>query len=176
MRLDVSEFLEFDINHADVSAALLQKWGLPQSLVRLVVNHHKPDADARLSDAERRFLHLSRVGEAVANLSDCKSPQRLQVLNKLLIEYEMGSPENWKSSLADAVMQTATSAALFAIPVPNTAALTALIGQLSADCPETATCPSPGDPDAVATGPPAEVMPEIPANPDPNPEYLYTHE
>ncbi len=134
LRLEIAEQQEFGITHADVSAALLQKWGLPQSLVRLVVNHHRPDAVIDSPNAERKFLYAMRIGEAVANLSDKKTPQRYQLLNQLLAQSEMGSADEWKACLADAVSQVIESAQLFSIPVPDESALQNLIDQLSAEC------------------------------------------
>lgn len=170
LRLEISEHQEFGITHADVSAALLQKWGLPQSLIRLVVSHHRPDSSLDLGDTEWKFLRLMRIGEAVANLFDKRTPQRHQLLNQMLTRYEMGTPQEWHSCLADAIVKTRESAQLFSIPVPDEAGLCELASQLAADT---------GDPETTAanTAAVASDTPDIesvkPA--EPTPERLSRH-
>jgi len=131
LRLEVAEQQEFDLTHADVSGALLQKWGMPQSLIRLVVNHHQPDSNLELPKSERAFLKLMRVGEALANLADKKSPQRHQSLTQALEQIGPLSREDTKACLAEAVTRALESAQLLSIPVPDEATLRGLIVQLS---------------------------------------------
>ena len=160
LRLEVSESQELGITHADVSAALLQKWELPQSLVRLVVNHHQPEADSELSAAERKFLHLMRVGEAVANLSDVKTPQRHQIMTQMLTEYEMGSPDEWKACLAEAVVNAVDAARLLSIPVPDESFLQNMVGQFAIEYSETgADSPTEAAPLSATVQPPASLPP-----------------
>ncbi|HLJ11612.1 MAG TPA: HDOD domain-containing protein, partial [Planctomycetaceae bacterium] len=164
LRLEIAEQQEFELTHADVSAALLQKWGLPQSLIRLVVNHHQPDSGLEMPNAERKLLQAMRIGEAVANLSDKRTAQRHQFLNQLLVQYEMDSAEEWKICLADAVAKALESSQLFSIPIPDEAKLQSLIGQLSAECSD-AELPPEAD-EAAQEAPeaaPIDEPPQVPA-------------
>jgi HD-like signal output (HDOD) protein/CheY-like chemotaxis protein len=130
LRLDVSERQAFHLTHAEVSAALLQKWGLPQSLIAMVLDHHGGEQTER-SQTEQRFLHVMQIGEAVANLADRCTPQRHQIFNQLLARYGGAQAEKCKACMAEAVAKTAESSQLFAVPVPDEAVMDRLLHQIS---------------------------------------------
>jgi HD-like signal output (HDOD) protein len=123
LRLEIAEQQEFGITHADVSVALLQKWQLSQELIRLVAHHHKPELDAKLPPAEQRSLQLMRMGEAFANLSDNKSPQRHQLFAQMLVTIGVRTQEETKACLAEAITQAVQCAQLLSIPIPDERAL-----------------------------------------------------
>jgi HD-like signal output (HDOD) protein len=127
LRLEVTEQQEFGITHADVSAALLSKWEMPQSFVKLVKHHHGSDCDAQSSKTETRFLQLMRVGEAFANLAENKNPTRSHILNQLISELGMTSSADIKSCMTEAVLKAIESAKLLSISAPDGAALKHLV-------------------------------------------------
>ena len=63
LRLEALEKQQFGVTHGDVSAAVIQRWGLPSSVVSLVLRHDA-DPSAKLNATEKRFLHVMRIGEA----------------------------------------------------------------------------------------------------------------
>jgi CheY-like chemotaxis protein len=132
LRLEVAEKQHFEITHADVSAALLLKWDLPQSLVSMVANHHDRDASATCSKTEERFIQVMRIGEAFANLSDKFFPQRYRWLGGLLASYGVRKADRCKECLAEGVAKTMESSQLFAIPTPDAAALAVLLEKIRA--------------------------------------------
>lgn len=131
LRLEIVEAQNYKITHGDVSAALLQKWELPQSMISMVLAHHTTEARANLSQVERGFLHAMLIGEAMANLSDRFTPQRHQILAQLLSAYGAGQADECKACLAEAVAKTAESKQLFALPVPENDGLKDILHKLS---------------------------------------------
>jgi HD-like signal output (HDOD) protein len=127
LRLEIIEEQDLHMTHAEVSAALLQKWELPQSMVALVLSHHRPAGAVELSKTDQRFLHGMQVGEAIANLGDNRAPQRHQSLAQLLASYGPERAQQCRACLAEAVAKTAESSRLFSIPVPDEAALQRLL-------------------------------------------------
>jgi len=130
LRLDVAERQLFNITHADVSAALLFKWELPDSLISMVANHHEREIPVTNSKTEERFIHVMRIGEAVAHLSDKFFPQRYQRLDALISSYGTGKSDRCKECLAEGVAKTLESSQLFAIPAPDPAALAELLEKI----------------------------------------------
>lgn len=132
LRLEVGEKQLFDITHADVTAALLLKWDLPQSLISMVVNHHEREVPTACSKTEERFIHVMRIGEAVANLADKFFPQRYQRLGGLISSYGDAMSDRCKECLAAGVAKTIESSQLFAIPAPDPAELAILLEKIQA--------------------------------------------
>ncbi|MBI3863754.1 MAG: HDOD domain-containing protein [Planctomycetia bacterium] len=130
LELEITEKQDFEITHADVSAALMLKWDLPQSLITIVANHHERESPAVSTKTEERFVHVMRIGEAVANLSSRFYPQRHQRLCRLLAVYGAAATERAKDSLAEGVAKTLESSQLFSVPVPDEEALQGLLKRL----------------------------------------------
>ena len=118
-RLDACERLEFSFSHADVTAALLQKWELPVSLVRLTSSHHMQPNGKEFSKIDRELLHLMQLAESVAEMLDLPSPQRNQRFNELLRYYPQSERAAIKSCLASAVEATDEAGALFSVKLPD---------------------------------------------------------
>lgn len=132
LRLDVVERQEFGMTHADVSAALLQVWEMPSSLVTMVLGHHEVASGESRSKTEQRFLNVMRVGEALADLADGHTSQRFPQLQRLLNEYGGAVSEQCQACIAEAVAKAVESSRLFAIPVPNDDVLNKLVHRVSA--------------------------------------------
>jgi CheY-like chemotaxis protein len=134
LRLELSEQQTFGITHAEVSAALLQKWGLPSSLISLVVAHHHSEADiGGMSQVDQKFLHVMQIGEAVANLADLCHVHRRQVLNRLLARYGEDKAPQCRAALEESVAKAVEASQLFSIPIPEDAELEALLQRLTSD-------------------------------------------
>lgn len=132
LRLDALERQELSITHADVSAALVQKWELPTSLVSLVFQHHdapEPRAEPE-PETEQNCLRVMRLGESVGNLMDSCAPQRLQVFESLIQEQSL-TADQIRNCLALAVTKTAETNALFTVLAPDTEVLRAILEKLT---------------------------------------------
>lgn len=132
LRLEGVEQDEFKMTHADVSAALLQKWALPQSLIRPVLDHHQLEGASDRSVTEQSFLRVMRIGEALANLSDLHHPRRHQTLNGLLGQYGPQPPFPCKSAIAESIARTAECSELFALPLPDMTTADELVERINA--------------------------------------------
>jgi HD-like signal output (HDOD) protein len=130
LQLQVVEQEDYKLTHPEVSAALLQKWGLPQSLIGLVLDHHKFDMTAERSRVDQSFLRAMQIGEALADLNDLTHPVRRQHLNRLLAEYSQERSALCRDCITESVAQTVESCRLFAVPVPSELAMGQLIGQI----------------------------------------------
>ncbi|MEX0717491.1 MAG: HDOD domain-containing protein [Planctomycetaceae bacterium] len=159
LRLDVCELQEFEVHHAHVSAALLQKWQLPQSLISLVLAHHDAAAaDRERAEVEERFLHVMRIGEAVANMADNSAPQRHHAFHAHLARYG-GMSATVAQCLAEAVAKTVESSALFSLPAPDPEAIGRLLKEVAQEPQE-----SPAEADDPPEAPTAAETPPSPSS------------
>jgi HD-like signal output (HDOD) protein/CheY-like chemotaxis protein len=133
LRLEHCEENDYGLTHADVSAALLQKWELPASLITLVLDHHDEIERPHRSELDRNLLRAMQIGEALADLREASLPQRHRTLNRLLEPYGGAPSELCKSALAEAVARTQESCRLFDIPAPNESEVERLRQRLLAD-------------------------------------------
>lgn len=131
LRLETVEQQEFGITHADVSAAMLQKWQLPPSILGPVLDHHRPERLDTKPAVEQRFVFCMRAGEAFANLSNGHFAHRYPVLREALSRFGPDQAENCNRALRDAVQKTAESSQLFQMPAPNPESLRDLVGSVT---------------------------------------------
>jgi len=118
--LDSAELADFQMTHAEVSAALLQRWELPQSLIGPILEHHSRDEQQRRrSKTDRSLMRVMQIGEAFANLSDCQHSYRTRKLNMLLAHYGSAKAPLCRTCLSEATARAAESCELFSIPVPD---------------------------------------------------------
>ncbi|QDT64094.1 HDOD domain-containing protein [Calycomorphotria hydatis] len=104
------------VTHADVSAALLQSWGLPQSIVSPVLKHHTADLNLIKQNLDRRFVRCLKVAEAFADLLDNNHVIRLQRLNSTLAVYGEDRIEESRSCLNLAVSKAAETSRHLSLP------------------------------------------------------------
>ena len=131
LRLHSTEQQHLGLTHADVSAALMQKWELPMPLVALVAAHHDP---ARLpfgSPTEQPFIDAMQTGEAIADLHDILSPQRLHVLHRTFERYGSQRVDQCRICMAQGIAKARESSELFKIPLPADGDLNRLRDRLS---------------------------------------------
>ncbi|HVW01549.1 MAG TPA: HDOD domain-containing protein, partial [Planctomycetaceae bacterium] len=136
LRLDFTERQEFQTTHAEASAALLQKWEMPPSMVSLVLLHHNPKGRTQSDAADQGFLQVMELAEAFANLSDSKTPQRHRLLAKCFEEFGPENLDKCRSSLVESVQKTVESSRLFSVPVPASDDLDELVERLASDAAE----------------------------------------
>lgn len=130
LRLEHLELEDFEMTHAEVSAALLQKWGLPESLVSIILSHHS-SSDDQQSELENAFLRVMRIGEAVANLADQRSAQRFLTLSRLLSHYGSSRSDQCRTALGEGLERMSESSRLFNVPLPDEQELDALLSEIN---------------------------------------------
>ncbi|WLD12927.1 HDOD domain-containing protein [Planctellipticum variicoloris] len=134
LQLLIGEHQQFNVDHAEVSAALLQKWGVPVSIIALVLNHHD-DKPRELTEFEIQMTEIVRFAESVADMHDAPSPQRQRRLIQQAEAFRGLRSDSCKSCLARAVAKTAEFETLLQIPVPPEEELQKFIDSLNADPP-----------------------------------------
>jgi HD-like signal output (HDOD) protein len=119
VRLHATEQQYFGINHAEVSAALVELWRLPNKLVLPIRHHHdlRPPIADRLDPLA--FLQPMRIGEAFADLWDNRHPNRKDAASKLMAACPQGRYSDYQQSLDEALRRTGEVAELFLLPLPD---------------------------------------------------------
>ncbi|QDU74864.1 Sensor histidine kinase RcsC [Bremerella volcania] len=126
------ELESFQIHHAHVSAALLQKWRLPQALVRTVVAHHDPDAEEGLPKVDASYLRVIQLAEAFANAMDMPHPYRSFVLSQCLEKFTDHSHDQRVMACTEALEKAQSLCELFEFPVPDQAELGSILQKSTA--------------------------------------------
>ena len=130
LRREQVEAADLQTTHAEVSAALLQKWEMPPSLITMVLRHHESAQVGERPSVEQAFARVMQIGERVADLSDRRSSKRYLELNETLSVYGRGRADECKVAIATAVAQAVESSKLFHVPMPDQATLNALVVDL----------------------------------------------
>ena len=117
-QLSAMEREAFHTTHGELTAAMLQKWGLDESLIHPVLEHDEPVETGR-SKTDAGFLRCMRIGEALANLSDCPHPFRNARLNELFAQYPANKRSQCKAALAESILRSGESSSLLSAPEPN---------------------------------------------------------
>ena len=82
---------ELGCTHAEVSAAMLERWQLPASLIVPVLHHLEPPQDAARLGIDPGLHRVMLIGEAMADLIDAPHASRRHTLDSLLA---VTAPEN----------------------------------------------------------------------------------
>ena len=135
VRLEHLEREEFGVCHAEVSAALLERWELPESLVTMVLDHHASGNRPGRPDVENRLLQAMRVAEAVANVADNRVPQRYQILSSLLERYGSKRADECRYCFSTAALKAKTQSDLFSMPVPSLEAIQDVLREVAGTLP-----------------------------------------
>ncbi len=117
LQLERLEKAEYAFTHADVSAALLQHWEFPATMIQLVLEHH--NSTENLSEMDRKLLHVMKLGESVANLRDVPSPQRHMRFQELLSDSGVTSSSNAKACIASAIAHSREVTSYFELGIPE---------------------------------------------------------
>jgi CheY-like chemotaxis protein len=118
LHLPALEIQEFGITHAHVSAALLQKWGLPTSMTKIIARHHDAVDDEQLAPVERELLAAARIGDAFADFRDSPCLQRHERLSRALTLLGGAESDFCRDCIAIGIKKTLESAQIFAVAVP----------------------------------------------------------
>ena len=122
---------DYRTTHAEVSAALLQTWELPWSLIGPILDHHEVAGQRDRSRKEQSLMRVMRIGEAFANTFDVSHPYRNRQLNDLLAHYGPSKADQCKRCLSEAAARTAESCTLLSMPAPDPEALQNLVKEVT---------------------------------------------
>lgn len=106
LKLAMVERSELGCTHAEVSAALLEHWQLPASLIVPILHHLEPLRDAARQGVDPGLHRAMMIGEAAADLIDAPHVSRRHTLDGLLSHY--GPPE--QSACRTALIRAASQA------------------------------------------------------------------
>lgn len=126
------ELESFQVHHAHVSAALLQKWRLPQALIRTVVAHHDNAGEEGLSKVDAALLRVSQLAEAFANAMEMPHPYRSYLLSQKLEVFTSHPHKQRVAACAEALQKARDLCELFKFPVPGEAELGSILQKSSA--------------------------------------------
>lgn len=131
LQLVTYERQEFGYTHADVSAAVMQKWELPPRLIRLVLQHHTPIDTVQGSAAEIDLVKAMQIGEAFADCRQQSNTHRNICLNQLVRKFDQMDTVKLKICMAQSVEKTLEMSQVFGVPVPDETAFQQLICRLA---------------------------------------------
>jgi HD-like signal output (HDOD) protein/ActR/RegA family two-component response regulator len=126
-KLSAVEMSHFGCTHAAVSAAMADRWQLPRSIVRPVLNHLEPiESAAKLGlDAG---LHLSTsIAEALVDATDAPHPTRHRHLDRLLARHGSATKATALHSLSTATLRAAQAFQHLTVAVPTAADLEKMV-------------------------------------------------
>lgn len=134
-RLNLSDLeqQELGFTHADVSAALLQKWELPVAITRLVLNHQRPSYECECVESDRELLMAMQVGEYFADLRELPSPQRNSRLLRLVERIGRMDSTTFKTCMLSAIERTREISRILRVPVPDDREMRQLVEHLATE-------------------------------------------
>lgn len=157
LQLIVGEQQQFSVDHAEVGAALLQKWAVPIPIIRHVLYHHHHDPSEPMTEHEVRLSEVLRFAEGLTDMRDAPGPQRQRRLAQLAEPFSGLKSESCKSCLAQAIAKTAEFEDLFQMPIPPAGELEEFVRHIdvqnweSEDEPEDAAGATAAEPTANGT-------------------------
>jgi len=119
VRLHAIEQQYLHVNHAEVSAALVEMWQLPEKLVRPIRDHHQAAEFTVTSHGSKSYVQPMRIGEGFADLWDNRHPARRDALSTFLSSPDCSRDADFQESLALAVRRSSEFAGLFQLPTPD---------------------------------------------------------
>lgn len=131
-----SENMVTNTDHGMVSAAVLQSWSFPFSIVQPVYAHHRDDSDMNLPIMTQGLVRCMRVAEAFAEMCDQPVPQRILKVNQLLSDYYQKGRMDSQDVFLTAIEKTNKMTEVLHTPPLSADELEAVIGQLTKEGPE----------------------------------------
>ncbi|PQO40720.1 HDOD domain-containing protein [Blastopirellula marina] len=132
LQLHQLELESFNIHHGHVSAALMLKWKLPQSLIRPIVAHHDAEGEEEISKADRSYLRVIQLGEALANAMEVPHSFRSHMLAQKAGFYDDLTLDERDKIFHEATQYAKALCEVFNFPVPDPKELTAILSNTMA--------------------------------------------
>jgi HD-like signal output (HDOD) protein len=133
--LHVVEREDLRIEHSEVSAALIEQWGLPDEFVRTVRFQHGQKAGG--ADA-LQFIDPMRLAESVSDLCDNRHACRRQDVLQQLVSCCNGGLEESLCGLEGAAALASEITKQFRVPLPDETPLRGIFRELRDTAPSTA--------------------------------------
>ncbi|HXY34662.1 MAG TPA: HDOD domain-containing protein [Planctomycetaceae bacterium] len=119
LKLPALEQAEFGCTHADVSAAMMERWGMPASFLPPVLHHLKSQEQATDLGIDPALLRVMTVAETLADMIELPHPSRRHALNAVLAEYGAEKASLCMRSLSRASVKAYEAFQLLSLPLPN---------------------------------------------------------
>jgi HD-like signal output (HDOD) protein len=123
LKLPIIERAELDCTHADVSAAMLERWQMPASLIVPVLHHLEPAQYASRLGIDPGLHRVMMIGEATADLIDAPHASRRHTLDILLAQYGPEEHSACRRALMNATAKAAEASRLLDLQLPTAAEL-----------------------------------------------------
>jgi HD-like signal output (HDOD) protein len=133
LKLAAIEQSEFGATHAAVSAALMERWSMPRSLILPVLHHLDTAADAARFGIEASLHRVMTTAEALADNTDAPHPKRHLALTSLLAHYGIARKSDCLRSLASSTAKAAEAFHLLDVSVPSAAELETMVRSAISD-------------------------------------------
>jgi HD-like signal output (HDOD) protein len=127
LRLPALEQAEFGCTHAEVSAAMMERWGMPASFIPAVLHHLKPQETAATLGIDLGLLRVMTIAEALADMIELPHPSRRHALNTVLAEYGAERSALCLRSLSRASAKASEAFQLLSLPLPSAEQLETIV-------------------------------------------------
>lgn len=135
LQFTTSENMVTNTDHGMVSAAVLQSWSFPFSIVQPVYAHHQDDSDMNLPIMTQGLVRCMRVAEAFAEMCDQPVPQRILKVNQLLSEYYQKGRMDSQDVFLTAIEKTNKMTEILHTPPISSDELELIVSQLQERAP-----------------------------------------
>ncbi|PQO40721.1 response regulator [Blastopirellula marina] len=136
LQLHQLELETFNIHHAHVSAALMLKWQLPQSLIRPIVVHHDNQLAEVLSQVDQSYLRAIQLAEMLADSTEVTHSFRSHLLSQKASFYDKLTLEQRNRVFVEAIQYAKSLCEVFKFPVPDPEELTKILANSMANAGE----------------------------------------
>jgi HD-like signal output (HDOD) protein len=136
LKLPIIERAELGCTHADVSAAMLERWQMPASLIVPVLHHLEPGQDAARLGIDLGLHRVMTIGEATADLIDAPHASRRHTVDSLLAQYGPEEHSACRQSLVNATAKAAEASRLLNLHLPSASELERMVRSALAQDPQ----------------------------------------
>ncbi len=119
LRLPALEQADFGCTHAEVSAAMMERWGMPASFIPGVLHHLKSQENATRLGIDTGLLRAMTIAESLADMIELPHPSRRHALNTVLAEYGPEKSSLCLRSLNRASVKAYETFQLLSLPLPS---------------------------------------------------------
>ncbi|HEV3300198.1 MAG TPA: HDOD domain-containing protein [Planctomycetaceae bacterium] len=127
LKLPIIERAALGCTHADVSAAMLERWQMPASLIVPVLHHLEPAQETARLGIDLGLHRVMTIGEAMADLIDAPHASRRHTLDILLAQYGPEEHTACREALMNATARAAEASRLLDLQLPPASELERLL-------------------------------------------------
>src|SRR5580704_5467576 len=127
LKLPVLEQSDFGCTHADISAAMMERWGMPASFIPPVLHHLKSQEQAAQLGIDPGLLRVMTVAENLADMIELPHPSRRHALNAVLAEYGAEKSSLCMRSVSRASVKAYEAFQLLSLPLPSAEQLETIV-------------------------------------------------